>query len=253
MPIESSNTVLVDNYRNAALDKLPAHGGYKGLRIHALPGLHPFTAALASSHLQAGDHILDLAAGSGAMSLRLHDLGMRVTATDYVEENFRLHGQIPFVRADLNEPFAATYACQFDAVMASEIIEHLENPRHFARECFRLLKPGGKVILSTPNVDSAASIVRFLRDGTFAWFSETDYVKQGHITPLTQWQIEKSFSEAGFATRWKGSFGDEAGTLDGSPRLVLLSKALGLLSGLGSGLRKQIFVAVFAKPAEMSS
>jgi 2-polyprenyl-3-methyl-5-hydroxy-6-metoxy-1,4-benzoquinol methylase len=247
--VESTSTVLVDQYRKAAGEPSSSTANtYKGLQIHALPGLHEFTAAQALKHLKPGDSLLDLAAGSGAMSLRLRDMGFEATATDYVPENFRLHDSVPFFTANLNENFAESRPGQFDAIMASEIIEHLENPRHFARECFKLLKPGGKIILSTPNVDSPASIVNFIRSSTFQWFDDSDYKHDGHITPLSQWQIHKSFTEAGFLFRWMGSFGDEAGNLRGSPRLLLLSKLIKRLSGLTNDLGRQIFVAVLEKP-----
>jgi hypothetical protein len=70
-----SGTVLVEKYREAAVDPTTYANSYKGLKIHALPGLHEFTAARAAPYLKAGDRVLDLAAGSGAMSLRLSDMG----------------------------------------------------------------------------------------------------------------------------------------------------------------------------------
>jgi SAM-dependent methyltransferase len=193
--------------------------------------------------------VLDLAAGSGAMSLRLADLGYGVTATDYVPENFRLHGSIPFFRANLNTDFSAQHLGHFDAVMASEIIEHLENPRHFARECFRLLRPGGRLLLSTPNINSAASIVSFMRTGTFQWFGDAEYGSDGHITPLCHWQLEKCFSKAGFTRLFATSFGDPNGKLRGSPRLLVLRTLIQQLSGLDENLRGQILVTVQQKMA----
>ncbi len=243
---KGSHTILVDQYRKASKN-IDSPSGYKGLAVHALPGLHEFMLAQVSKHSQAGKMVLDLAAGTGAMSLRLTDLGYQVTATDYVPENFRLHDSVPFFAIDLNNDFAQGYEGQFDIIMASEIIEHLENPRHFARECFKLLKDGGKLFLSTPNVDCAASIASVMRNGTFQWFSDADYARDGHITPITQWQINKCFKEAGFAFLWTGSYGDRRGSLRGSPRLLLLSKLIDRLSVLQDNLKNQIFVAVLEK------
>ena len=244
----TDHTILIEQYKKAASEVI-LQGGYRGLRIHALPGLHDFTGKLAVKHIKPYGDVLDLAAGSGAMSQRLLDHGFRVIATDYVAENFRLHESITFLQADLNDDFPAAMESQFDGVMASEIIEHLENPRHFARQCFKALRPGGHVILSTPNVDNVASIVTFLRTGCFQWFEDADYNTEGHITPLTQWQIGKSFKEAGFRMTWQGSFGDPDGKLKGSPRLLFVSRIVGRLSVLAKDRANQIYSAVFYKPA----
>lgn len=244
---ENSHTILVEQYRKVS-KTVNSSSGYKGLAIHALPGLHEFMLAQVLKHSQTGETALDLAAGTGAMSLRLIDSGYKVTATDYVPENFRLHDSVPFFASDLNNDFSQGREAQFDIVMASEIIEHLENPRHFARECFRLLKSGGKVFLSTPNVDCVASIISAMRTGTFQWFGNANYDRDGHITPLTQWQIDKCFTEAGFTFLWTGSYGDRDGWLKGSPRLLILSKLIDQLTTLKNELKNQIFVAVLEKP-----
>lgn len=246
MMIRARTTVLVDRYEKAATAKASANS-YKGLEIHALPGLHEFVASKAVGYFPPGATLLDLASGSGAMCLRMQDLGFKVSATDYVAENFKLGG-VPFVRADLNLDFSEAYFERFQTIIASEIIEHLENPRHFARECFKLLEPGGRMVLSTPNVESAASKASFVRSGQFLWFTEEDYLGQGHITPLTHWQIRKAFSESGLEFLWTGSFGAGASRLAGSPRLGLLAKVIAMISTSDPGLGGEIFVAVLEKP-----
>ncbi|OIR07140.1 ubiquinone biosynthesis O-methyltransferase [mine drainage metagenome] len=243
-----NSTVIIESYLAPNPEPLSASNSYKGLRIHALPGLHEFMANLARQHIKPGGTVLDIAAGSGAMSQRMSDMGYQVAATDYVKDNFRLHSSIPFISINLNDFFSKQYQQPFDAVMASEIIEHLENPRHFARECFKLVSPGGKLILSTPNIESPASIACFLRSGTFLWFADKEYRVDGHITPLSQWQLHKCFTEAGLVFRWKGSFGDADKRLEGSPRLMLLTKGLKRLSNRNRDLEGEIFVAVLEKP-----
>jgi 2-polyprenyl-3-methyl-5-hydroxy-6-metoxy-1,4-benzoquinol methylase len=40
---------------------------------------------------------------------------------------------------------------RFDTIIAGEIIEHLDDPIQFLTACYQILKPGGRLILSTPN------------------------------------------------------------------------------------------------------
>jgi SAM-dependent methyltransferase len=55
----------------------------------------------------------------------------------------------------------------FDAVFCVEGIEHLENRYAFLREACRVLRPGGALVLTTPNILSLRSRVRFLGSGFF--------------------------------------------------------------------------------------
>lgn len=240
-------TILVDHYRDAALARA-SNVHYRELAIHALPGLHEYAFEQFFHHCRHGASVLELAAGSGAMSLRLADAGYRVTATDYVTENFRLHDSVPFFASDLNRDFATGREGSHDAVCAMEIIEHLENPRHFVRQCGAILKPGGMLLLSTPNLDNAASMTTFLRGDTFQWFSDADYAHDGHITPLSQWQILKCLAEAQLQPVWQGSFGDPLQWLRGSPRMLLLSRVMARLMVRQPALGGQIYLVIARKP-----
>ena len=48
-------------------------------------------------------------------------------------------------------PFSAN---EFDTLLAGELVEHLKNPEKFIKEANRVLKKGGKIIITTPNKDS---------------------------------------------------------------------------------------------------
>jgi len=239
--------IIVDHYKNAALQS-PESNNYCGLRIHALPGLHELLGNICSNYLKRGAHILDLAAGSGAMSMRLKDLGFQPVAADYVLENFRAK-DIPFHQLDLNENFSEKIRNNrhFDAIMASEIIEHLENPFHFFRQCSELLKPEGVLILSTPNTQNTASVINFLRDGYFLWFSDTDRQIQGHINPLTQWQIRYAIRTAKLEVRHEESYGENHSKAKGSKRLSFLAALLDKTSRIPISLRGEIYICVATK------
>src|SRR5689334_4737966 len=87
--------------------------------------------------------VADLGTGQGALAVELARLGFDVYACDATRATFAASGvpRVCFQAADLNGPFPYPDD-HFDVVCAVEIIEHLENPRHFLRECRRTLKPG---------------------------------------------------------------------------------------------------------------
>lgn len=89
-----------------------------------------------------------------------------------------------FKRCDLNKEFPYQ-TDEFDGVVAVEIIEHLENPRHFFRECSRIASKF--VIVTSPNCCSPESKERFLKTGFFKYFDTGK--PYGHITPIFPWMV----------------------------------------------------------------
>ncbi len=133
--------------------------------------------------------VLDLGAGEGAFSARLIERGFDVTAVELMPSRFQL--SIPCHHLDLNKDIHCAFTEKFDLIVAIEIIEHLENPRHFIKQCLSLLHGSGYLLVTSPNVESWMSRIRYLRDGRLFWFSEPDYTNMGHITPIFSWQIEQ--------------------------------------------------------------
>jgi SAM-dependent methyltransferase len=94
----------------------------------------------------------------------------------------------------------------FDLVTSTEVIEHLENPRRFFREVARVLKPGGQIILSTPNVLNAKSRVRYPGSGFFTLFgplpfqSDERFSTNSHISPVSYFYLAHGLEAAGFDT-----------------------------------------------------
>lgn len=222
---------------------------YRDIPIFAAPGLHEYAAAKLASLFPkpAATRVLELGAGGGAMSLRLADQGFAVEASDLFEESFTPRGRIPFHVLDLNQPFAGALGARFDAVVALELVEHLENPHHFLRQCRALLRPGGVLVLSTPNLANPASQAMFLREGHPQWFRDEDYRDQGHIMPLAPVVLRRSAAEAGLRCEWEGSVSDPLRMLGGrrNRRMRWLAKLLDACSGTPRALRGEVYLAQF--------
>ena len=180
---------------------------FQGIRSHAVAGVHEMIATALRDRLSPGARVLDLACGAGALVLRLQQAGYEVTACDLIPDKLCARDGVSFVQADLNEDFAFKFRGKFDGIVASEIIEHLENPRHFLREVHKLLKPGAPLVISTPNIDSPLSKAIFVRTGQHRWFSRSDYEESGHITPLAEVCLRRALVETGFEVERVSSCG----------------------------------------------
>jgi 2-polyprenyl-3-methyl-5-hydroxy-6-metoxy-1,4-benzoquinol methylase len=141
--------------------------------------------------------LLDFGAGMGYFTRRLGDTGRfaTVAAADLYPRPADLPERIRWVQADLNDRLPLPDGA-FDVIVGAEVIEHLENPRRVARDLFRLLRPGGQVILSTPNNESWRSLVALLVRGHFVAFGGPSY--PAHITALLRQDLEHVLREAGF-------------------------------------------------------
>ena len=172
-------------------------GEYKGLEIRAADGLHQDCFEMLRRVLPEGARVVDLAAGAGAFSQRLADTGYEVIANDIDDAPWRADG-VPKIRLDLNENIDDDLPLHsFGAVIAMEVIEHLNSPKKLLDDCCRLVAPGGVVLLSTPNVMDLESRLIFFRSGFFYHFSPASYHATGHKAILPHWLLELLLAEAG--------------------------------------------------------
>jgi len=203
-------------------------GHYRGMKMYCAPGVHEAAFTMLTGHCSQDARIIDLAAGTGAWCARLLDAGFRnLTAADIDPGRFQPK-QIPVVRADFDDDFASRMPGIFEAATALEIIEHLENPRHFLRELSKLLADNGLLLLTTPNVSGVSNRMHFMRHGAHRWFHESDYRAQRHMSPLTETQLRLALVDAGFRICALGS----AGTFWGWLKRAMLTPAMRLTAAL---------------------
>jgi SAM-dependent methyltransferase len=88
----------------------------------------------------------------------------------------------------------------FDAAVCSEVIEHLKyDPAHMLREINRVLKPGGRLILTTPNITSVTALYRLLGGlHPQVWSAYTGTDGDRHNREYTPGEIGRLLQWAGF-------------------------------------------------------
>ena len=117
-------------------------------------------------HLRAGSRLLEIGCGAGNLLLQATVPGSYPVALDLSMQ------ALTFVRARLQDMASAEeapsgFTCtqaigeslpfranSFDCVLLSEVIEHLEAPQISIREAMRVLCPGGRLLITTPNYRS---------------------------------------------------------------------------------------------------
>jgi len=118
--------------------------------------------------------LVDVGCGIGRFLEFARDL-----ATDYVGVDVVRHpalaAEAKFHRVDLDREGIPVADRSADIVAAIETIEHLESPRAFMRDLVRIAKPGGWVLVTTPNQLSMLSLLCLIVKGRFVAFQDAYY------------------------------------------------------------------------------
>jgi 2-polyprenyl-3-methyl-5-hydroxy-6-metoxy-1,4-benzoquinol methylase len=151
----------------------------------ALEGRHP-----------GGGLLLDVGCGQGRLWGFVRRRFERYLGVDAVRyEGFPPDGQ--FVRAVLDGEPVPLPDESAEVVVAVETVEHLENPRACARELTRLVKPGGWVVITTPNQLSLLSLLTLVVKHRFSAFQDVHY--PAHLTALLEVDLRRLASECSLA------------------------------------------------------
>ena len=170
----------------------------------ALHALNPARLGYVAERVQLRDAaVLDVGCGGGLLSEALAQAGAKVTAIDLAPNLLkvaRLHGLESGIKVDYREMPVETLAEQapasFDAITCMEMLEHVPDPASIIEACAKLLKPGGRLFLSTLNRTPAAFalaivgaeyVARVLPKGTHQY---RDFIKPSE---LAKWLREAGF------------------------------------------------------------
>lgn len=173
------------------------------LKPITMPEVHSrFLRFFGSRSEPGGLKILDVGAGEGALTQKLHQMGYEMAACDFSPDAF-IFKQVKCDKVDITKPFPYADG-SFDLVIAVEVTEHILDHESFFSEINRILGPGGKLYISTPNILSMKSRFRFLFRGFPYGFNPLDmsqYDGMQHVASLSLDQynylaVKHGFKEA---------------------------------------------------------
>lgn len=183
-----------------------ANLGYTG----AYQSRRQATIAALTANVAPPARVLDLAAAQGNFSIALAGLGYRVTwndlraeLIDYVRAKLPAGVEMEFVAGNIFE-LGAAHLAAYDVVLATEIIEHVAHPDEFLRKLSGLVRPGGLVVISTPNGGYMLNTLPRFSDCPDPSVFESVQFKpnsDGHIFLLYEDEVRRLSAAAGLQVR----------------------------------------------------
>ena len=153
-----------------------------------------------------GQTLVDVGGGAGEFCILAREKGYTTTLIDgnatSVESECRRG--FPERQADLTQGLRGVADASFDAVTSLEVIEHIVTAELLLSEMTRVLKPGGALILSTPNFGFIKDRLTYLRGG--------DAREEGyHFRFYTRKKLEGMVRDAGLTVEARNSLGSAVG------------------------------------------
>lgn len=176
---------------------------------------HPLTTvkllSLIGSDTYQGKVIVDLGAGAGYFSWKLFenlqkqgiDPSEIIKPCDLFPELFQFD-KLNCTKCDFADRLPFDDA-SVDLLICMEVIEHIPNQRDLWQEIGRIMKPKGKVLMTTPNILNINARLRYLLSGTMPLYdilpiANSDVVHtSGHINPVSLYYLYYFAKLAGFS------------------------------------------------------
>ncbi len=195
--------------------------------------VYPYTEATAShssayvrpvvdsflTDVPTGSHVLDMGSGTGELLASFGKRGWERVGLDISSTGVELaraaHPDITFVLADATDDLSALLELgTFDVVVSTETLEHVALPRRFLQNAFAALKPGGRLVISTPYNG-------YLKHLAIAVLGRSD----AYFDPFWDWGHIKFYSVKTMSTLlWDAGFVDLA--YEGAGRMPYFWKSM---------------------------
>lgn len=167
-----------------------------------------------------GKQVLDVGCGGGFLTYKISQLGANVTGCDYSQYAIKFakerYPKLKIIRHSAYEIDSLTINNP-DFITVFDVIEHMSRPEVFLEKSFKILKPGGKLIISTDNESYLFSkppfsyirnlLMRTSSSGrAFRLIKKVESYRrrsfknyhQGHINVMSSDVLLKKITQAGF-------------------------------------------------------
>lgn len=154
-------------------------------------------------NIQIGGRLLDIGCGEGELLFRLenlfdelHGLDIAESRVERVTSKIKNKNKIYVHLGNANEHlyFDDGY---FDIIIASDVLEHIFDPYFFVRECARMLRENGRLILHVPNIAYLPRRLNLLL-GRFPMTSDEIGWDGGHLHYFTRASLKKLLEDEGY-------------------------------------------------------
>jgi ubiquinone/menaquinone biosynthesis C-methylase UbiE len=152
---------------------------------------------LARRHFPAGAALADIGCAAGDLTMELQALGFRMTGVEFEPERLkraremasRLGLETQFISEDLTSfPLQG----EFDGLIMGEVLEHFVEPRVILERHLSVLKTGGRILITVPNMASLRARLKLLVFGEFAdhnpehlfYFTRRRFIEHFRRTPV---------------------------------------------------------------------
>lgn len=156
---------------------------------------HYYFQQLAGSH----NDILDIGCGEGFFAERIAQAGNRIVGVDILPQAKR-GASLFYIQADLDQGLAGVLqqlpGRKFDKVLLQDILEHLRDPALLLKDCVKVLKPNGQLLVSVPNVANITVRLALLF-GRFQ-YTERGILDKTHVRFFTQRTARKLIEDSGY-------------------------------------------------------
>jgi 2-polyprenyl-3-methyl-5-hydroxy-6-metoxy-1,4-benzoquinol methylase len=184
------------NYKKLVENKIELFLGYL---LSALPIYKKIYFEVMGVKYKKNGKLLDIGSGTGQFIYKMKNLGWDAYGIEPYNKRAAFYAQKKNLSV-LNQPFEDTKFPDnyFNVIVINHVIEHLPNPIVVLHECYRILKPGGELILNTPNSNSLVHKI----------FGENYYHLDPprHLYLFSIKALEKIFRSTGFVLEKKVSF-----------------------------------------------